>query len=220
VLTVPGLPAKVASLCVRCLSRNPAIRPTAAEAATILGAGPPAPRTRRLVWLAVPVAVALAGVLAVLLLTGNDHGHPSGSAAPTPTVSILVSFAPAPTDHPGATSTAGTRPPGRPSGQPSGGSASPAPPPTPQTAQAAAKAVLDIVDRRSQSGEIRSDVALDIRNQVNNLVADDNDAAHRIDVLRHNLSDRTRDHSISDAAYQELDAAVANLGRALTSSAP
>ena len=147
-----------------------------------------------------------------MLFRSDPVSPPGSNAAPAPSVSILVSFAPAPPDRPGATSTAGTRPPARPS--PSGASA--APTASPQAPEAAAKAVLDIVDRRFQSGEIRDDVALDIRNQVNNLLSDGNDAARRIDLLRHSLSDRTRDKSISAAAYQELDAAVANFGRALT----
>ncbi|MGI5244065.1 protein kinase domain-containing protein [Dactylosporangium sp. CA-139066] len=216
-LTVPGLPAGVASVCLRSLSRDPSRRPTAAEAATILGAGTSAPLARRRAWLAVPVVVALAAVLAVLLLRDDDPVQPpGGNAAPAPSVSILVSFVPAPTDGPGATSPAGGRPSSRPSTQPSGGpGASPAVSGS-QTPQAAGKAVLDIVDRRAQTGEIRSDVALDIRNQVNNLLSGGADLARRVDELRHNLSDRTRDHAISDAAYQELDAAVVNFGRALT----
>ncbi|HTJ34650.1 MAG TPA: serine/threonine-protein kinase [Dactylosporangium sp.] len=219
-LTVPGLPGGVADVCLRCLETDPARRPTAAEAATILGAGPgtPAGPGRRRAWLAVPVVVAVAAVLAVLLLNDDDPArNPGGNAAPAPTVSILVSFAPAPTDR-ASTGPGGTvRPTARPSGAPSDGPpASPPAGPATQTPQVAAKAVLDIVDRRAQAGEIRSDVALDIRNQVGNLLSDDNDAVRRIEDLRRNLSDRTRDHAISDAAYQELDAAVVNFGRSLT----
>jgi hypothetical protein len=213
-LTVPGLPAGVAALCLRCLSRDPIQRPTAAEAATILGAGTGASAglTRRRAWLAVAVLLALAAVPVVLLLRDDSPKDDSRGAAPVPTVSILVSFAPPPSGAPGATSTSTARPTSRPS---TGASASPAPGSSPQTPQAAGKVVLEIVDRYTRSGDIRSDAALDIRNQVNNLISDDNDAARRVEALRHNLTDRVRDHAISDAAYEELDAAVVNFGRAL-----
>jgi hypothetical protein len=59
-------------------------------------------------------------------------------------------------------------------------------------------------------------VALDIRNQVNNLLSDATDAAHRIELLRQSLQDRTRDDSIKPAAYQEIDAAVVEFGRTFT----
>ncbi|GAA2392744.1 serine/threonine-protein kinase [Dactylosporangium salmoneum] len=217
-LTVPGLPAGVASACLRCLDKDPQRRPTAAEVATLLGAGPPgtAALTRRRAWLAVPVVVVAAAVLAVLLLRDDDPGRHPDAAAPAPSVSFIVSVVPAP---PGSTPTGTLGPTARSSARPgaSGLPSTASPPgPAPQTRQAAAKAVLEIVDRRSESGEIRNDVALDIRNQVGNLLGDETDAARRVAQLRQNLSSRVRDHSISDAAYEELDAAVVAFGRTFT----
>ncbi|WP_433085337.1 serine/threonine-protein kinase [Dactylosporangium sp. CA-052675] len=219
-LNVPGLPAAAAAVCLRCLAADPLRRPTAAEMASILGAksGTSALITRRRALVAVPVLVA-AAVLAVLLFHDDtpDPG-PGQHAAPAPTVSILVSVVPAPTNGQ-STPAPATQP--RRSGPPTTGGpasppASPAAQPSPLTRPAAGRAVLDIVDRRSQAGEIRSDVALDIRNQINNLLSDSTDAARRIEVLRRNLFDRTRDQSISDAAYEELDAAVVQFGRTFT----
>ncbi|WP_432987953.1 serine/threonine-protein kinase [Dactylosporangium sp. CA-233914] len=216
-LNVPGLPAPVAAACLRCLSSDPLRRPTAAEMASILGArsATSAVLTRRRALLAVPVAVAVAAVLSVLLLRDRDPQHPSDDgAAPRPTVSIVVSVAPAPTT-PQTTQATPTQPHGSKGTNPGPASPPPSTAPSPQTRQGAARAVLDVVDRRSATGEIREDVALDIRNQVNNLLTygDAADASRRIEALRKNLLDRTRENSISEAAYHELDAAVANFGK-------
>ncbi|MEU7872342.1 serine/threonine-protein kinase [Dactylosporangium sp. NPDC049140] len=218
VLNVPGLPAAATAVCLRCLSTDPLRRPTAAEMASILGAKSAASTmlTRRRALLSVPIIVTAAAVLTVLILQQDDPGpRPGDNAAPGPSVSILVSVVPGPPNQQ-ATPTPTTQP--RRLGTatqtgPASPPASPPAPPSPLTRQAAAKAVLDIVDRRSQTNEIRPDVALDIRNQVNNLLSDGTDAAHRIEVLRRQLTDRTRDDSISDAAYEELDAAVIQFGR-------
>ncbi|WP_433217809.1 serine/threonine-protein kinase [Dactylosporangium sp. CS-047395] len=216
VLNVPGLPAAAAAACLRSLSTDPMRRPTAAELASILGSSAPAARNRRRVLLAVPVVVAIATVLSVLLLRDDDPDPKRGeNAAPVPSVSIYVSVVPGP---PGAQVTPTTN--GQPrrsgtatSGAPATGSAAPPPLPSPLTRQAAGKAVLDVVDRREQTGEIREDVALDIRNQINNLLSDSNDAARRIELLRKQLTDRRRDNAVQEAAYQELDAAVVQFGK-------
>jgi eukaryotic-like serine/threonine-protein kinase len=212
-LTVPGLPAAVAAACLRCLAADPIERPTAAEVATLLGARTPEAATvtrRRTLLAATPVVLALAAVLIVLLLRDDDPTPPPGTGAqPGPSVSILVSIAPPP-PGPTATTPGASRPAARPSAT--------LPPVSPSVPivlnpQSAGKAVLDIVDRRAQTGEIRSDVALDIRNQINNLMSDGNKAAERVAALRHNLSDRRRDNAISEAAYTELDAAVVQFGK-------
>lgn len=214
-LVVPGLPAGVAAICLRCLCPDPVQRPTAAEVATVLGAGSrtSAVLGRRAALLAVPVAVAVAAVLAVLLLRGDDSQRRAGDeTGATPQVSILISVPPPVILQPtGGSATPGG---GRPSARAT--SASPVPSattPSPLTPQTAGRAVLDIVNRRTQAGEIRDDVSLDIRNQVNNLLSDSTDAARRVDTLRHNLSDRLREGAITEAAYEELDAAVVTFGR-------
>ncbi|MFI5909059.1 serine/threonine-protein kinase [Dactylosporangium sp. NPDC051541] len=222
-LNVQGLPPAAAAVCLRCLSTDPARRPTATEVAEILGQNPgPGNRlTRRLTLIAVPIAVVLAGVLAVLYLLPDAPTGQGDAAAPEPRVSILVSTVPAP---PNAQSTTSPQAQSNRSARPTSAAPPPAsiaPPPSPLTRQAAAKAVLDIVDRRSQTNEIRPDVAQDIRNQINNLQSNPSDAANRVEKLREQLIERNRppDKSISDAAYAELDAAVTQFGKALSSSA-
>jgi serine/threonine protein kinase len=231
VFALPGLPPAVSAACLRCLSFDPLARPTAAEVATILATvlGTPAgalSRVNRRRWLlAVSVPLSLGVVLAVLALLLDDRapGLSGNGAAPAPSVSIFISYPPPvvvrPSGTPPPSSAGASR--GGPSSsarQPSpGGSTPPGPSATPSLSpQAAGKAVLDVVDRRSASGEIRDDVVLDLRNQVNNLVAEPADAARRIDSLRRNLSDRRREQAMSEAAYQELDAAVVVLGETLT----
>jgi serine/threonine protein kinase len=215
-LTVPGLPAGIAAACLRCLSTDPARRPTAAEVATILGARPGASAvlTRRRALLAVPVVVALAGVLAVVLLREDPPDGSRNGAATGTSASVTASAGPWPPASGQPTDTATTpasRPPARPS------SSAPTPSatalPSPLTRQAAGDAVLEILERRGQTGEIREDVVRDIRNQVNNLLSNDADAARRVENLRRNLNDRKRERAMSVAAFEELDAAVATFGK-------
>ncbi|GAA3270792.1 serine/threonine protein kinase [Dactylosporangium vinaceum] len=219
-LNVPGLPAAVAAVCLRCLSTDPQRRPSAAEVAEILepGPGPARGLTWRRALLAAPVVVIAVGVLVLLLLQGNDPDTRQDNAAPSVAVSILVSTVPAPPNgQPTTTGNAQSKPPPRPT---SAAATSPAALPLPLTRQAAGKAVLDVVDRRSQSGEIRSDVAQDIRNQINNILSSPSDAAGRIARLRQQLSDRTQDNSIKPDAYTELDAAVEQLSRTFATPSP
>jgi serine/threonine protein kinase len=221
-LAVPGLPASAAAACLRCLSFDPAERPSAAEVAAILGSDPGTPagpgRRRRLTAVAVVVSM-IALVPVVLLLRDDLPGAPEGStpdgAAPAPSVSIVVTVAPpvivqpsgsAPAGRSGGPASAPPSPPARPSASTStAGSLSP---------QAAGQAVLDVVDRRHQTGEVRADVVEDIHNQVNNLISNSTDATRQVAALRHNLSDRLREQAISRAAYAEIDAAVVRLGEA------
>jgi serine/threonine-protein kinase len=209
-LNVPGLPPAVAAVCLRCLATDPTERPTAAEVAAILESSRQRHGRR---WLPAVAVLLTAVVLAGLGYAWNNR--PDGdSAAPSPTVSIVVSIPPPVTIQPSPAATpSGPRP------RPSSGAAtlpmSPSPVASRLTPQQAGRAVLDVVERRSASGEIRSDVVADIRNQVNNLMGQPPDAAYRIDMLRRQLLDRQREQSISAAAYEELDAAVAVFGASL-----
>lgn len=213
-LNVPGLPPAVAAICLRCLATDPTERPTAAEVAAILEST----TDRRGRWLLPALAVLLAALVLAGLAYVWQHRDPGTSAAPSPTVSIVVSIPPPLTVQPSAPAAT----PGATRGRPSSGAAAtsqPPPSPTPSvprlTPEQAGRAVLDVVDRRSATGEIRSDVVEDIRNQVNNLLGRPVDAAYRIDMLRRQLRDRQREQSISPAAYEELDAAVAAFGGTL-----
>ena len=215
-LAVPGLPPAVAAVCLRCLSFDPLARPTAAEVAAILGA--PAGVTRRRWLLAASVPLALGVVLAGLALLLNTDSDPGGIAAPGPSVSIVVSVQPPVLVQPSGghlptgSASRGVPPPGR---TPS--SVAPTPSAQPSLSpEAAGKAVLAIVDRRAAAGEIRDDVVLDLRNQVNNLLFSPADADRRIEALRQSLANRRREpKSLSEDAYQELDAAVVVFGKSL-----
>jgi serine/threonine protein kinase len=198
-LAVPGLPPAVASACLRCLATDPTERPTAAEVAAILESASQRHGRR---W--VP---ALAVALVTLVLAGaalawrNRDGDPT--ASPTPTVSIVVSIPPPVTVQPTPTATPATTRTRTPSTTPT------TPTTSKLTPQQAGQAVLDVVERRSAAGEIRSDVVDDIRNQINNIIVQPTNPAPRLDRLRNQLRDRWREGSITTAAaYQELDAAV------------
>ncbi|MEV0129546.1 protein kinase [Dactylosporangium sp. NPDC050688] len=213
-LAVPGLPPAVAAICLRCLATDPTERPTAAEVAAVLESA--AERGRRR-WVPVLAVVLAATVLAALgyLWRGTARDD---DAAPAPSVSIVVSIPPAVTVQPapGASPTP-TR--GRPTSATATTGAAPSPSASPArlTPQQAGRAVLAVVDRRFAAGEIRTDVVDDIRNQVNNIMAQPPDAAHRVEMLRKQLIDRQREGkgSISADAYEEIDAALVVLGASL-----
>ncbi|GGM65141.1 protein kinase [Dactylosporangium sucinum] len=217
-LAVPGLPARVAAICHRCLSASPRDRPTAAEVAATLN--PPLQSMRRRRWLAaVSATLASAVVLLVLVLLLQDDGPPAQPNA-GPEVSIVVSVPPPIILQP--TTTASPRPGTRttsaaaaPTSRPPASPTASAPGLTPEQA---ARAVLDIVDRHAATGEIRTDVAEDIRNQVNNLMSNQLNAAQKIAALRDNLRSRQREQSLPQAVYEELDAAVVTLGDSLSQS--
>ncbi|MDG6109212.1 serine/threonine-protein kinase [Dactylosporangium aurantiacum] len=212
-LAVPGVPPAVAAICLRCLAADPTERPTAAEVAAVLESATERGRRR---WVPVLAVILAATVLAGLgyLWRGTVRDD---NAAPVPTVSIVVSIPPAVTvqPSPGATPspTRGrTTSPAATTGAPS---PSPSASPARLTPQQAGRAVLAVVDRRFAAGEIRTDVVDDIRNQVNNIMAQPPDAARRVEMLRKQLIDRERERSISAGAYDEIDAAVVVLGASL-----
>jgi hypothetical protein len=84
----------------------------------------------------------------------------------------------------------------------------------------AANAIRAALDRRQTAGEIRPDVALDVRNLVDDLVSNPISPGPRIDSLRRQLRDRQREPgALSSSAQAELDAAVVDLGAALDRAA-
>jgi len=78
--------------------------------------------------------------------------------------------------------------------------------------------VFAALDRRTASGDMRRDVADDLRNQVNDLVAHPVNPQARIDQLRQKLKDRLREQGLNQSAFTELDAAIVALGNALSTS--
>jgi serine/threonine protein kinase len=198
-LDVPGVPAPVAEVCRRCLAPDPADRPTAEQvAAALCAATAPAP-ARSLRWLIPAAAVAALIVAVTTYLFLPDHREPRGTVG-----GATTSAGPSPVPSPAPPSPAPTAKP------------TPSPSAAPLTVDEAAQNVHDVLARRGATGEIRPDVAIDVRNQVNNLLANPGDAARRVDSLRKQLRERLRAQSISAAALAELDRAIVALGDALS----
>ncbi|GAA2188942.1 serine/threonine-protein kinase [Micromonospora lupini] len=270
---LPELPAAVARICLRSLSRDPADRPTARQLATALrdhrlppdpptattrvptlalpssaaaspssavptghagvarapvatalhagdgtappvddvtepaGAGPGRSRRRALLLLipvVLAVAVALAG--AALLPDQQPDRRAQPSAGPV---------TPAPTDPP--TDPPATEP-SRPTPTPSSPPATRAPTGEPRTLVEAANRVDGLIGAGLRDGEIRDDVALDLRNELRNLLAavgsGRDELAPPVARLREKVTVRLGEGAISPAYAQRLDAAIAELGAA------
>ncbi|MFI6266988.1 protein kinase [Micromonospora sp. NPDC051006] len=220
---VRGLPAEVAGIALRCLARDPAARPTARQVATVLReelqaadprsaprrpaastlpAVPPStdrPRRRPLrAVLLVPAGLAVAVAVTVPLLVPErqppNHALPTAPSATGPSSSDA-------TRHPPAAAT-------------------PAPPPSglPATLVEAAHRVEGLIGTGLTAGEIRSDVGLDLRNELRNLRASASggrsDLAPPVARLREKVAVRVREGAISHAYAGRLDAAIAELATA------
>jgi hypothetical protein len=220
-LDVPGLPAPVASVCRRCLAADPAERPSARDLAAALAS---VGRERGRAWVAAVVAAAVAAalVMTVFLVVrpGSDRGGAGRSAARAPASGPLDSPTPGDGSALGAAASGSPTPPAT---HASSGTSSPTRAASPAASvlsvSDAANKFYAILDRRAAAGEVRPDVALDLRNQVNSLVANPISPDQRIDNLRRALRDRQREGAVSAAAVTELEGAVADLGTALSMAA-
>jgi len=212
---VPGLPPSVADLCLRCLARDPAARPTAHAAAATLRAAadapeppaaadtpePPAPRAepapparprpapppeqRRTRWRAVLVAAAIAAVLAL------------GTAALVP---LLRDDAPNPSGVTAQPAPTTTEPPA-------------APEPAPTTALSLGEAMSHlegVIDEGQQAGAIRRDTAVDLRNLLRELHRSET-RADQVTMLREKVAVRAGEGAISRPYAERLDLALARL---------
>jgi eukaryotic-like serine/threonine-protein kinase len=192
-LDIPGLPPSVAAICRRCLAVDPADRPPADEIHAALTKATEAGHRRW--WIPVAAAVVVVGVVCLVLATNRDSRQRSATPPPSPIVtSIVVAPSVVPTQAPSHVESAL---------------------PDELSSAQAADAVDEIIDRRAKAGEIRADVALDLRNQLNNLLGEPQNSQQRVDSLRSQLRERQRQHAISAAARDELDQALVRLGAAL-----
>ncbi|GIF74583.1 serine/threonine-protein kinase [Asanoa siamensis] len=191
---VPGLPAAVATLCVRCLSRDPLARPTAHAAATELRAAlspvaSPSTVESRRPRRALLVAAAIAAVLAV------------GAA-------VLVPLFRADPPYPGGVVTQPTTGPARPPGPGPTDKPPKPPPPTAGTLGEALRRIEGVINEGQRAGDIRADAAVDLRNLLRQLHGPES-RADRVVQLREKVAVRAGEGAISGAYAERLDLALA-----------
>jgi hypothetical protein len=146
----------------------------------------------------VAAALVLGAVLYFVLPERRGSQDALGGASP----SVEASAVPSPSTFAATSSPPPSSPPPR--------------SPEPLTVADAADNVQEVLDRRGAAGDIRADVVLDVHNQVNNLLADPDGSAQRIEGLRKQLRERFRAQSITSDALAELDRALVELGNALS----
>ncbi|MGC5288029.1 serine/threonine-protein kinase [Micromonospora sp. DT231] len=245
---LPELPPAVARICLRSLARDPADRPTARQVATTLrdqlASADPPPTTvrvptrplppqpvtvaaatgdtaaggiptgdttvgsrwsrRRLALLLVPVvlvvAIALIGVALRPDQQPTRRAQPTAGPVTTPTTAPPTSAPPEPTTAPPAVPRTG------------------APTSDPTTLVEAANRVDELITAGLSAGEIRSDVGLDLRNELRNLTAavssGRDELAPPVARLRNKVAVRLGEGGISPAYAQRLDVAIVELGMA------
>ena len=239
---VPGLPPAVAELCLRCLARDPAARPTAAQVATALRAHLPPEWTAPDVGGAPGAAPATKPTPAPPATPEAPIGVPprparvlvlSTAALLLLTAAVLVgSLIGAHTGRP-AESAAASDPsaPGRPSSGHPTPSATPTRPPVtrgPTTVKrtdsaptvAEAMARLDrLIDDGVTADEIREHAGIDLRNQLRNLragLADGSiDLTDQVTELRAKVAARRDEGSITPDYAERLDLALIALAGAV-----
>ncbi|KAB1911132.1 serine/threonine-protein kinase [Micromonospora sp. AMSO31t] len=243
---VPGLPAPVAEICLRCLARDPRRRPTAHQVAAVL---------RDQLLPADPQAATMLSPTVTLPAPPAPPRPPAEPAAPAPVAAptsrrralplvaagvVVVTGAallvPAllpderapsrssPTAGPAvAPSTAtpssdapATTPPPGPTGRPPATGA-PTPPAGGDVVEAAHR-VEGLIDAGLAAGQIRDDVGVDLRNLLRNASAATGEGAltGAVDRLRDKIADRRREGSISPGYARQLDAAAADLATGRT----
>ncbi|MFR9778365.1 protein kinase domain-containing protein [Micromonospora sp. MS34] len=186
--------------------------------ATAVPAGPappgraarPADRRRPLLLAGVGVVVVAAAALLVPTLV-PDRQPPS---------SVLPSSGPVvvPATTPPAAGPAGTEPPASTPTRPAR-STDPTTVPAPAVGLVeAANRVESLIEAGLADGQIRGDVAVDLRNLLRNATATSGaaDLAAAVDRLRGKISERLREGSISPGYARQLDAAAADLAGART----
>ncbi|SBT46931.1 serine/threonine-protein kinase [Micromonospora auratinigra] len=250
---VPGLPAPVAQICLRCLAREPRQRPTAhqvaaalrdqllpadPQAATMLaptmtlpalpreqrsqpGPAPtvptppaatgPADRRRRPLLVAGAGVVLVAGAALLVPALIPDRQPPARGLPPAGPV-LVPGTTPSSVDPTG---------PVTPSPRPTRPARSVAPTTTAPAAVSVVEAAnrLDgLIESGLASGQIRSDVGVDLRNLVRNATAAAGtpDQATAVDRLRGKIAERQREGSISPAYARQLDDAAVALAAART----
>ncbi|MFG2101886.1 serine/threonine-protein kinase [Micromonospora echinaurantiaca] len=232
---VPGLPPEVARICLSCLTRDPAARPTARQVASGL---------RDQLLPADPQAATMLAPTVTLPALAPAAPTPAAPAsarrAPRPVLVAAVVLAAAvglagpalwPDGDPPPVALPTTSPTGQPSpavpdAAPSGTSA-PASPgrPEPTRALPGPASLLTVANRLDgligaglDGGEIRADVGLDLRNELRNLTAavgsGPADLTGPVTRLREKVATRVREGGITPGYARRLDSAIADLAAA------
>jgi serine/threonine-protein kinase len=233
---VPGLPEPVAALCQRCLDPQPRERPTASQVAEALrrhlastgprpGGGPAGLRRRVRPVLVAAGAAAVLAVGAVLGATvfrpeppGADH-PPAAATAPGAARSPGGAAGPDPVgpDQPepagsGEPDLGGAAPGPGPGPGPAG---DPAPVPVPVPVPVTLATVSQLVIDGEASNHIRADVALDLRQLIDNLRRDlatgGTDLAAATELLREKVRTRAAEGALSEQSAAQLDAALSQV---------
>ncbi|MEU4479935.1 serine/threonine-protein kinase [Micromonospora sp. NPDC023966] len=240
---VPGLPAPVAEICLRCLARDPRRRPTAHQVAAVL---------RDQLLPADPQAATMLAPTVTLPALPTPAPAPPADPAPGPAgasrrrralplvaVGVVVvagaallvpALVPDDEGPPRVSPTAGpvlapstapshgtpaTSPPAGPTRRPA--TAAPTPPAGTGLVEAAHR-VEGLIEAGLADGQIRGDVGVDLRNLLRNATAATGDGAltAAVDRLRGKIADRQREGSISPGYARQLDAAAAELATGRT----
>nr|WP_204342460.1 serine/threonine-protein kinase [Micromonospora terminaliae] len=240
---VPGLPAPVAEICLRCLARDPRRRPTAHQVAAVLRdqllPADPQAATMPAATVPLPAVPAPARPAAEPAAPAPAGAPPRPRALPLVAAGLVVVTGAAvlvpalmrdDTAPPRVSPTAGpvvvpsTVPPG--AGTPA---TTPGPtrrppetgtptPPVGSDPVEAAQRVDGLIEAGLAAGQIRTDVGVDLRNLLRNATAATGDGAQTaaVDRLRGKIADRRREGSISPGYARQLDAAAAELAAVRT----
>ncbi|WP_214408438.1 serine/threonine-protein kinase [Sphaerisporangium fuscum] len=228
---VPGLPPEVVTLCRSCLAQDPEDRPSAQHAAEILTASlsaPLIPARETAAWIrrvrvASLVAAALATWTATLLWMRPGSPLPATTALNTPAAGAgPVSTAPSPSPARGketdATQVREREPVTAPTLSRTRTAAPAATRSVPTLGQAVGRFDAAIAAGES-SGEIRADVALDLRQVLHNLLRSPDAPGDGIASVRRKLDDRTREGGLSPQARERLEQSLTLIGNALQKAA-
>ncbi|GIH75998.1 hypothetical protein Plo01_24270 [Planobispora longispora] len=237
---VPGLPREIAELCRRCLAHGPRSRPRAQEAAAVLekalARNQAKDRAGSHAWVAlagsVAVAALIAGVVFWLPAGGLPGGWPpsavaSGSTShPQPTAESGSPAPTSPSPGPGVGSAPPTGGPERErSDEPTGRRAT-EPEATPEATPTvlletvgSSEPTLDrsvrlfnaLLAKGEKTGEIRPDVALDLRQVLAESVCCGGDLAR----VQQKIATRYREGALSDRLRAALNSQLLEVGRAL-----
>lgn len=205
---VAGLPEEVAALCQRCLATDPYRRPTASQVSWTLrrhlpGAGARRGRAGRAL-----AAVATAAALAVGVVVGATLLRPD--PPPTAAPEAPAAYPPAASTAPAPSPSLGPVPSAAPSPVPERTGSRPGPRPA-----VTLGTVSELVADGHAAGDIRTDVAHDLHQLIDNLQRDlaagSTDLPAAAALLRDKVRTRAGEGSLGQQSAAQLDAALEQL---------